>query len=167
MWLILETHPKTVSQSGRAIVFTKPHRSQTIVGVPCRWQLLPARFSGDLHSGRRAHQQERLPPIYLLVEASSENNFTRVDLMSGAEIHKPARGGACDTVFTRASSSRCVCRRQANPSTPCAPPSPEKPFFFTFSLRPLLLRFLLPESPSFFVFSGALRHFQDLRSCFC
>ena len=52
-------------------------RSQTIVGVACRQQLLPVRFSGDLHSGRRAHQQERLPPIYLPVEASSENNITR------------------------------------------------------------------------------------------
>ena len=42
MWSIPATHPKTVSQSGRATVFMKPHGSQTIVGIPCRRQLLPA-----------------------------------------------------------------------------------------------------------------------------
>ena len=141
MWSIPATHPKTVSQSSRAIVFTKPHGSQTIVGAPCRQQLLPARFSGNLHSGRRAHQQERLPPIYLLVEASSENNLTRTDLRSGFEIQASAHGSACNIVFTRTSSNRCVCRRQAHQSTPRAPPLPEKAFFFSFSLRPLLLRF--------------------------
>ena len=143
MWSIPATHPKTVSQSNRDTVFTKPHGSQTIVRAPCRRQLLPARFSGNLHSGRRAHQQKHLPPIYLPMEASPENNLTRTDLQSGSEIHAPARGSACNTVFTRASSSRCVCRRQAHPSVPRAPPLPEKPFFFSFSLRPLLLRFFV------------------------
>ena len=141
MWSIPATHPKTMSQSGHATVFTKPHRSQTIAEVPCRQRLLPARFFDDLHYGRRAHQQELLPPIYLPMEASPENNLTRTDLRSSAEIHSPARGGACNTVFTRASSSRCVCRQQAHPTTPRAPLSSEKPFFFSFSLQPLLLRF--------------------------
>ena len=141
MWSIPAIHPKTVSQSSCAIVFTKPHGSQTIVGAPCRQQLLPTRFSDNLHSGRRAHQQERLPLIYLPMEASSENNLTRTDLRSGSKIQAPAHGNACNTVFTHASSNRCVYRRQAHPSTPHAPPLPEKPFFFSFSLRPLLLRF--------------------------
>ena len=82
MWSIPVTHPKTVSQSGRTIVFTKPHGSQTIVGVPCRW----------LHFGRRAHQQECLPSIYLPVEASPENNFT-------TRSHAPISGPALK--FTR------------------------------------------------------------------
>ena len=77
MWSIPAAHPKTVSQSGRITVFTKPHGSQTIVGEPCRRQLSPARFSGDLLSGRIAHQQERLPPIYLPMKSSSKNSITR------------------------------------------------------------------------------------------
>ena len=77
MWSIPATHPKTVSQSGRITVFTKPHESQTIVGEPCRRQLSSARFFDDLLSCRRAHQQERLPPIYLPVKSSSENSITR------------------------------------------------------------------------------------------
>ena len=77
MWSIPATHPKTVSQSGRITIFTKPHGSQTIVGEPCRRQLSPARFSDDLLFGQRAHQQERLPPIYLPVKSSPENSITR------------------------------------------------------------------------------------------
>ena len=69
------------------------------------------------------------------------HGLTSADLRSGAEIHAPARGDACNTIFTLTSSSRCTCSRQVHPSTPRAPPSPEKPFFFSFSLRPLLLRF--------------------------
>ena len=87
MWPIPATHPTTVSHSGRVTVFTKPHRRQTIIGTPSRQQLLPERFSGNLHSSRRAHQQERLPPIYLPVEASPKNTFPHADLRSGAVRH--------------------------------------------------------------------------------
>ena len=134
MWSIPTTHPKTVSHSGRATIFTKVHRTQTIVGTPYRRQLLPTRFSGDLHSSRRAHQQERLPPIYLPMEASLENTFPCADLQSSAKIHAPAHGSVCNTVLTRASSIRCVYHRQAHPSTLHTQLSPKKPFFFTFSL---------------------------------
>ena len=139
MWSIPATHPKTMSQSGRITVFTKPHGSQTIVREPCHRQLSPARVSGDLLSGRRAHQQERLPPIYLPVKSSPENSIARAHTRPYLLISGLALDGACGTVFPHASSSRCVCRRQALPSTPCASPSSEKPFFFSFSLRPLLL----------------------------
>ena len=39
MWSILATHPTTVSHFGLVTIFTKPHRSQTIVGTPCHRQL--------------------------------------------------------------------------------------------------------------------------------
>ena len=76
MWSIPITHLKTVSQSGCITVFTKPHGSQTIIGEPFPRQLLPARFFNDLHSSKRAHQQERLLLIYLPVEALQENSIT-------------------------------------------------------------------------------------------
>ena len=130
MLSIPTTHPKTVSQSDRATVFTKPHGSQTIIGVPCCWQLLPATsIPAEEHTNM-----------------STSLRFTfwwkpRWKITSHASISGSACGYACNTVFTRASSSRCVCRRQAHPSTPRAPPPLEKPFFFSFSLRPLLLHF--------------------------
>ena len=91
MWSIPVTHPKTVSQSGRITVFTKPHGSQTIVGEPCRRQLSPVRFSGDLISGQRAHQQERLPPIYLPMKSSSENSIACAHTHPYPSISGPAR----------------------------------------------------------------------------
>ena len=132
MWSIPATHPNTMSQSGRVTVFMKPHGSQTIIGVHCRRQLLPAIFSSDLHFGRRAHQQERHPPIYLLVEASPKNNITNTHTSRSPVQRMNSRAGTCNTVFTCASSSKCVCRRKAHPSTPRAPPLPKKPFFSNF-----------------------------------
>ena len=41
-----------------------------------------ATFFGDLHSDQRAHQQENLPPIYLPVEALSENTFRHTPISS-------------------------------------------------------------------------------------
>ena len=116
MWSIPATHPKTVSQSGHITVFTKPHGSQTIVGEPRRRQLLPARFSNDLHSGRRAHQQERLPPIYLPMEASPENSITlavtaRVTLFLHAP--PPASASAADKPIHPLHAPR---RRRKGPS---------------------------------------------------
>ena len=98
MWSIPATHPKTVSQSGRITVFIKPHGSQTIVGEPCRRQLSPARFSGNLLSGRRAHQQERLPPIYLPVKSSSENSITRTHTHPYPPISGPTLEFTCRRV---------------------------------------------------------------------
>ena len=141
-------------QSGRATVFIKPYKSQTIVGVPCLRQLSPARISGDLHSGRRAHQQERVPLIYLPGKPRRKtitHALTRADLRPGAEIHTPMRGGACDTVFTHASSSRCVCCRQAHPSTTRAPPLPEKPFFFIFFSSATVTSFFCRRNLHFFL----------------
>ena len=82
-----------MSQVGRITVFTKLHGSQNIVGVPCHRQLLLVRFSGDLHSGRRAHQQKRLPPIYLPVEALPENSITSTHThrSSVRRVNAPAR----------------------------------------------------------------------------
>ena len=130
MWSIPATHRKTVSQSDRDTIFTTPHGSQTIVGVPCHRQLLPTTsILAEEHINRSASLRStfRWKPRRKITSQA----LTRVDL----------RSDACNTVFTRASSSWCVCHRQANPSTPRAPPSLEKPFFFSFSLQPLLLCF--------------------------
>ena len=143
-----------MSQFGCAIVFTKPHRSQTIVGVPCCRQLSLARFFGDLHSSRRSHKQERLRLIYLPLKASSENNYTGSHaLISGSALKSMRwRVAACVTLFLHASplvgasvadkaihlfhASR---RRRKSPS------------FSPFSLQPLLLRFFCHRNLHFFL----------------
>ena len=148
MWSIPATHPKTVSQSGRITVFTKPQESQIIIGESSRHKILSARFFGDLHSGRRAHQQEHLPPIYLPVEASLENSITRAHTHS----HLPISSLALE--FTRRLMTACVtlflhAPPPAGASTADKPIHPlqaphrrwKSPSFFSFSLQPLLLRF--------------------------
>ena len=140
MWSIPATHPKTVSQSSHAIVFTKLCGSQTIIEVPCcRRDFSATSIPAEEHTNRSASLRStfRWKPRRKI----TLHDLTRADLQSDAEIHGPAHGGACNTVFTHASSSRCVYRRQARPFTPRALPSPKKPFFFSFSLWPLLLRF--------------------------
>ena len=128
---ISETHPKIVSQSGRIIVLTeaKPSSEYLVVGNFYRRAFPATSIPAKEHTNRIASLRStfRWKPRWKI----ASHVLTRADL----------RSGACNTVFTRASSNRCVCRRQAHPSNPCALPSPEKPFFFSFSLRPLLLRF--------------------------
>ena len=149
MWSISTTHPKTVSQSGRITIFTKPHGSQTIIGEPCRRQLSPARFSGDLLSGRRAHKQERLPPIYLPVKSSPENSITRAHTLRSPIRHEtarvalflhappPAGASSADKPFHPLHTPR---RRRKSPSFSvflsghcyCVHLSPESPLFLCF-----------------------------------
>ena len=99
-------------------------------------------FSGDLHSDKRAHQQECLPPIYLPVEASLENTFPHAPT-SDPKLKFVRRRVAKHEKHFRHTPPQTGASAVDEPihSTPCAPPSPEKPSFFTFSLLPLFLRF--------------------------
>ena len=137
MWSIPATHPKTVSQSGHITVFTKPHRSQTIVGEPCRRLLPPTRFSGL--SDRRAHQQERLPPIYLMVKSLSENSITRAH----THPHNPISGPALEFMCRRV-TARVELFLHAPP--PVGASATDKPF------HPLHAPRRHRKSPSFSVF---------------
>ena len=153
-------HNPVMLQSSRSLTETKEH---CYCGL--RLDFPTSSILAEEHTNRSAslHSTFRWKPRRKI----TLHALTCADLRSGAEIHAPTRGGACNTVFTRASSKRCTCRRQAHPSTPRAPPSSEKPFFFNFSLQPLLLRFSIACISIVFVFSEALRHFQDLGSCIC
>ena len=171
MWSIPTTHPKTVSQSGHITVFTKPHGSQTIVREPCRRQLSPARFSDDLLSGRRAHQQERRPLIYLPMKSSPENSITRTHTrpypsISGlAREFKHWRMTARVELFlhTPPPASASAVNKPFHPHH--APHRSRKsPSFSVFLSSHCYWVHLSPESPLFFVFSRAPRHFQDLGS---
>ena len=130
-----QCHNPIVLQSSRSLTEAKPS-SEYLAAGNFFWRDFPTTsIPAKEHTNRSTSLQStfRWKPRRKI----TSHALTRADLRSGAEIHALV----CDTVFTHASSSRCVCRRQAHPSTPCAPPSSEKPFFFTFSLRPLLLRF--------------------------
>ena len=127
-------HNPAVLQSSRNLIETKEH-------CYCGLQrdFLATSIPAEEHTNRSASLRSTFwwKPRW----KTTLHALTRVDLRFGAEIHASERGGACNIVFTRTSSRRCAFCRQAHPSTPRAPPSLEKPFFFSFSLRPLFLRF--------------------------
>ena len=127
-------HNPVVLQSSRNLIETKEH---CYCGF--RRDFPTTSILAEEHSNRSASLRStfRWRPC----RKTTLHALTRTDLRFGAEIHASVRGGACNTVFTRASSRRCAYRRQAHPSTPRATPSSEKPLFFSFSLRPLLLLF--------------------------
>ena len=101
--------------------------------------LPPATFTNEIFQRppfRLKSTPARAPPSDLPSGGSLVGKYLpkRHTLQSpvGAEIHAPERGGACDTILPRASSSRCFYRRQAHPSTPRAPSSPKKTLLFHF-----------------------------------
>ena len=88
--------------------------------------------------------------------------LTRADLWSGAEIHTLARGGLCNTVFTRASSRRCACRNK--PIHPLHAPRRHRksPSVSVFLFGHCYWVFLLPESPLFLCFLELYDIFRTL-----
>ena len=134
-------HTQVVLQSSRSLIETKPP---------------PATFTSEIFRRppfRPKSTPTGAPPSDLPSGGSIVGNtFPRTDLRSGAEIHASVRGGACDTVLTRASSSRCVCRRQAHPSTPHARRRRRSPSFSLFLSDHYFCVFLSPESPLFLCF---------------
>ena len=165
MWLIPATHLKTVSQSDRITVFTKPHESQTIIGEPCRRQLLPARFSGDLHSGGRAHQQERLLPIYLPMEASLENTIihSHSPISSSAREFMGRRVTACVTLFLHAPPLAGASAADKPIHSLHTPRRRWKsPSFSVFLSGHCYFVFLSPESPLFLCFLELYDIFRTL-----
>ena len=156
MWSIPATHPKTVSQFGRATVLMKTHGSQTIVRVPCRRQLLPARFSDDLHSDRRAHQQECLPPIYLPVEASPENSITR------AQTRRSPVRRVLHCFYTRRSPTGASAADKPIHPLHASHRHRKSPSFSVFLSGHCYWVFLSPESPLFLCFLELYNIFKTL-----
>ena len=132
-------HNPVVLQSSRSLTKAKPSSKYLATGNFYRQDFPATSIPVEEHTNRSASLRStfRWKPRRKI----TSHELTRFDLRFGAEIHSSARGGACNTGFTRASSSKCVSRRQAHPSIPRAPPSSEKPLFFSFSLWPLLLCF--------------------------
>ena len=144
MWSIPVSHPKSVSHSGvlqssRSLTEAKSSSEHLAVGNFYWRDFLATSISAEEHTNRSASLRSTFQ--WNPRSKISSHAPTHVDLRSDAKIHASARGGTCDTILTLASSSKCVCRLQAHPSTPHTPPLSKKPFFFTFSLRPLFLRF--------------------------
>ena len=135
----------------------KASRKPIIVGEPCRWQLLPGRFFGDLHSDRRAHQQECLPPIYLPVEASSENSITRAHTR-----RSPVRRMNCNTVLHAPPPASASAADK--PIHPLHAPHHrlKSPSFSVFLSGHCYCVFLSPESPLFLCFLELYDIFRTL-----
>ena len=135
------------------------HRRNTLSSV---------RFFKNLHSGQRAHRQERLPPIYLPMEASPKNTFPHASI-SGPVLkfmHRHMVGR--ETLFGHTPPLASA----SSADEPIHPPHElcyrrKSPHFSLFLSVHCFYFFLSPESPFFFVFFEALRHLHDLRSCFC
>ena len=73
MWSISATHPKTVSHSGLVTVFTKPHRSQTIIRTPCHRP-----FTGEIFGRppfRSKSTPTRVPPSNLFSGGSLAGKY--------------------------------------------------------------------------------------------
>ena len=127
MWSIPTTHPTIVSHSGCVTVFTKPHRSQTIIRTPCRRQLFPATsIPAEEHTNRSASLRStfRWKPRPKIPSHTQISGLV-LKLTLFGHVPPPADAYATD-----------------EPIHPLrAPPPSEKPSFFTFSLRPLFLCF--------------------------
>ena len=81
----------------------KPHRSQTIVGVPCHRQLLPATsIPAEEHTNRSTSLRStfRWKPCW----KRTSHALTRANLRSDVEIHAPTRGVRV-TLFSHTPSS--------------------------------------------------------------
>ena len=129
-------HNPVVLQSSRSLTEAKPSSEYLVASNFYRKDFLMTSIPIEEHTNRSASLRSTFQwKPHRKITSHAPN------LWSYTEIHESVCGGTCNTVFTRASSSRCVCRRQAHPSTPCTLLSPEKPFFFSFSLRPLLMLF--------------------------
>ena len=149
MWSILATHPKTVSQSDCATVFTKPHESQTIVGIPCHRQLLSATF---------------IP---------AEEHTNRSSSLRSTFRWKPRRK-ITSHALTRADSWRCMFLHVPPPLGVSAADKPIHPlhaprhcqkspyFSFFFLSNHCYCVFLSPESPLFLCFLELYDFFRIL-----
>ena len=141
-------HNSVVLQSSRSLTEVKPSLEYLAAGNFHRRDFPATSIPAEEHANR----SDSLLSIFQWKprRKTTTHVLTRADLRSGTEIHTPAHGGACDTVFTRASSSRCVYRRQAHPSTPRATPSSKKPFFFTFFSPAIVTAFFCHRNLLFF-----------------
>ena len=108
-------HTSSMLQSSRSLTEAKPSSEHLAVGNFYRRPPLKPKSTStgappsDLPSGGSLIEK------YLPMRP---HTLTPADLCSRAKIHALAHVGTCDTVLTRISSNRCVCHRQAHPSTP-------------------------------------------------
>ena len=113
-------HNPVVLQSSRSLTEAKPSSKYLAAGNFYRRDFSATSIPTEEHTNRSASLRSTFK--WKPRRKITSHALTRADLQVGA----------CNTVFTRASSRRCVCRRQANPSTPRTSPLPKKPFFFQF-----------------------------------
>ena len=101
-------HNPVVLQSSQSLTEAKPSSEYLTAGNFYRRDFPATSIPIEEHTNRSAFVQSpfRWKPRWKI----TSHALTRADLRSGPEIHVPACGSTCDTIFTRASSSRCVCR---------------------------------------------------------
>ena len=159
-------HNPVVLQSSRSLTEAKQSSKYLAAGNFYRQDVPVTSIPTEEHTNKSASFRSTF-----MVEASPENNFTRAHTppISGPALNFTRRRVAAHVTLFLHTPPPIGASAANKPIHPLHAPRRRRksPSFSLFLSGQCYCVLLSPESPLFFVFSGAPRHFQDLGSCFC